>query len=99
MNDLNDLKKDVLAKPNQNFGQTLVKAAQVVQAEKEKSAVLAKVTRFLACIKEAEGTIARGQFMKKLYEQKIAALEAGEFEYNHTTQAIVFHDRDLNADY
>jgi hypothetical protein len=90
---------DKLAKPNQDFGQTLVKAAQEVQAQKEQSAVLAKVTRFLACVKEADGAIARGQFMKKLYQEKIAALEAGEFEYNPTTQAIVFHNRDLNADY
>jgi len=84
-----------IVKPNQAFGQALVTEAEKRNEDNRREALLIDVSRLAA---HRDESLEKSDFHKKAaewYTRKLAALEAGEFEFNPRTGQITPIDPDL----
>jgi hypothetical protein len=86
---------EAIVKPNQSLGQALVTEAEKRHEENRREALLKDVAALIA---HRDESLERSDFYTKAaawYTRKLAALEAGEFEFNPRTGTITPTDPDL----
>lgn len=88
---------NAIAKPNAEIGKAILEAAKANFDAKRREKVLAQVEdihRSLADVSETERVCTE---RRKIFEGRLAALEAGDFEFNSRTGLVTYNDKTLES--
>lgn len=86
---------DELALPNQELGKALVSEARQQYEEQCREAVVREVSRMMQLSDQSK---AQEEFHRKAqdwYRRKLAAIEAGEFDFDRAKAQLVMRDANL----
>jgi hypothetical protein len=80
-----------LYQPNKKFGEAIMKAARAKEKQQLSEAATDRILAEMQGIRTAENTIEKSAKLIRRHEERISALQAGEFSYDYKGQ-IIFND-------
>ena len=88
---------EIVKSANAKLGKNLVKASSEILEIEQRQAIIAETTSLLRSRHQAEKDRERIESCIRFYQNKVDALERGEFTISHLTEKIAYNDEALNA--